>query len=56
MYLQKLDEYMLQVFDKIPAHQLKVKTFFDNKARPRDFQVGDIVLLWDKIHESRGSH
>lgn len=28
MYLQKLDEDMLQVFDRISAHQLRVKDIF----------------------------
>ncbi|KAH9322853.1 hypothetical protein KI387_017492, partial [Taxus chinensis] len=56
MYLLKMDEDRMQVFDRISAHQLKVKSLFDKKARPKYFQVGDIVLLWDKRHESRGSH
>ncbi|KAH9315505.1 hypothetical protein KI387_024132, partial [Taxus chinensis] len=56
MYLHKLNEDRLEVTDKISAHQQKVKVLFDKKARFRDFQVGDTVLLWDKRHEPRGSH
>ncbi|KAH9294727.1 hypothetical protein KI387_038315, partial [Taxus chinensis] len=56
MYLHKLNEDRLVVADRISVHQQKVKVLFDKKARFRDFQVGDIVLLWDKRHEPRGSH
>ncbi|KAH9317050.1 hypothetical protein KI387_018819, partial [Taxus chinensis] len=51
-----VDEDRLQVVDRIVAHQFKVKALFDKKAKPRVFQVGDIMLLWDKRHEPRGSH
>ncbi|KAH9302229.1 hypothetical protein KI387_013812, partial [Taxus chinensis] len=56
MYLHKLNEDRLEVADRIAAHQQKVKILFDKKARSREFQVGDTVLLWDKRHEPRGSH
>jgi hypothetical protein len=29
---------------------------FDRKAKGKTFQVGDIVLLWDKIIETLGDH
>ncbi|KAH9288760.1 hypothetical protein KI387_032877, partial [Taxus chinensis] len=38
VYLQNLNEDKLQIFDRISAHQLKVKALFDKTARPRDFQ------------------
>lgn len=56
MYLQKLNEEKLQVVNRISTHQLKVKSLFDTKAKPRTFQVGNNVLLWDKRHEPQGSH
>ncbi|KAH9328765.1 hypothetical protein KI387_000873, partial [Taxus chinensis] len=52
----KLDEDRKHVFDRISTHQQKVKALFEKKSGPRDFQVGDIVLLWDKRHEPHGSH
>ncbi|KAH9319952.1 hypothetical protein KI387_021721, partial [Taxus chinensis] len=56
MYLKKLNEDRMQVFDRISSHQEKVKSLFDKKTRSRDFKFGNIVLLWDKRHEPRGSH
>ena len=29
---------------------------FDKSARPRAFQIGDTVLLWDKRREKLGKH
>ena len=33
-----------------------MKGTFDKSARQRSFQVGDIVLLWDKRREKPGKH
>ena len=33
-----------------------MKGTFDKSARSRSFQVGDIVLLWDKRREKAGKH
>lgn len=53
MYLTKLQEERVEVVDRITQHQERVKKIFDKKARQRDFEVGDQVLLWDKRHEPK---
>lgn len=56
MYLTKLEEEWEKLIENITKHQRRVKTFFDKKARPLKFMQGDLVLLWDKRHESKGKH
>ena len=45
-----------QVADKALVFQDKVKKIFDRKAKPDDFQQGDLVLKWDARHEDKGKH
>ena len=33
-----------------------MKKIFDRKAKPDDFQQGDLVLKWDARHEDKGKH
>jgi hypothetical protein len=34
-----------------------VKRWFDkNKAKEKNFEVGDFVLKWDKVNEPKGKH
>lgn len=56
LYLMKLEEERVEVVDKITQHQERVKRIFYKKARQRDFEIGDKVLLWDKRHEPKGMH
>jgi hypothetical protein len=42
--------------DKSQAFQDKVKKVFDRKAKPNDFQQGDLILKWDARHEDKGKH
>ena len=38
-------------------HQALVKSSFDsNMISRKDFQMGDLVLKWDKAHEKKGKH
>ena len=38
-------------------HQALVKASFDsNMISRKDFQMGDLVLKWDKAHEEKGKH
>ncbi|KAH9320373.1 hypothetical protein KI387_043969 [Taxus chinensis] len=48
MYLTELEEKRVRVVERITEHQNQVKRLFDKKAKQRDFQVGDLVLMWDK--------
>ena len=55
--LIKLEEVRAQAKRKLDQHQLVVKSWFDsNSASDRNFEVGDLVLKWDKPHEGKGEH
>jgi transposase InsO family protein len=55
--LMKLEEVRAQAKRKLDQHQLLVKSWFDsNSASDRNFEVGDLVLKWDKPHEGKGEH
>jgi hypothetical protein len=55
--LLKLKEVRAQVKWKLDQHQLIVKNWFDsNSASDRNFEVGDLVLKWDKPHERKREH
>ncbi|KAH9306641.1 hypothetical protein KI387_011045, partial [Taxus chinensis] len=53
MYLAELEEKRVRVVDRITEHQNQVKKLFDKKAKQRNFEVGDLVLLWDKRREPK---
>jgi hypothetical protein len=53
----KLEEVRAQDKRKLDQHQLLVKICFDsNSVSDRNFEVGDLVLKWDKPHEGKGEH
>jgi hypothetical protein len=53
----KLEEVRAQDKRKLDQHQLVVKSWFDsNSTSDRNFEVGDLVLKWDKPHEGKGEH
>ena len=33
-----------------------MKEIFDRRTKPDDFQLGDVVLLWDAPHEDKEKH
>ena len=33
-----------------------MKEIFDRRKKPNDFQMGDVVFLWDAPHEEKGKH
>jgi hypothetical protein len=42
---------------KFLAHQQIVNRWFDkHKAKENNFEVGDLVLKWDKVNEPKGKH
>ena len=42
---------------KFIAHQKIVNRWFDNhKAKEKSFEVGDLVLKWDRENEPKGKH
>jgi hypothetical protein len=55
--LMNLEEVRAQDKRKLDQHQLLVKIWFDsNSSSDRNFEVGDLVLKWDKPHEGKGEH
>jgi hypothetical protein len=55
--LLNLEEICDKTKSKFEAHQQTVKHWFDKKsAGEKEFQVGDLVLKWDKSHEDKGKH
>jgi hypothetical protein len=55
--LLKLEEVRTQAKKKLDQHQQIVKIWFDsNSSSDRNFDVGDLVLKWDKSHEGKGEH
>ena len=30
--------------------------FYKHKARKKEFEVGDLVLKWDHLHDEKGKH
>jgi hypothetical protein len=55
--LLKLEEVRAQAKRKLDQHQLIVKNWFDsNSTSDRNFEVGDLVLKWNKPHEGKEEH
>ena len=55
--LLKLEEERNNTKHKFLKHQTTVKRWFDSdKSSDREFQIGDLVLKWDKAHEEVGKH
>ena len=54
--LVELDEVRRRAVEKSISNQDKVKKNFDKSSKPRSFQKGDTVLLWDKRREKPGKH
>lgn len=41
---------------KLSNYQQKMKSLFDNKAKDRPLQLGDLVPRWDVRWEDKGKH
>jgi hypothetical protein len=55
--LLKLEELRTRAKERLNQHQRIVKIWFDSSsALYRNFEVGDLVLKWDKPHEGKGEH
>jgi hypothetical protein len=55
--LLKLEEVRTRAKERLNQHQHIVKSWFDSSsASDRNFEVGDLVLKWDKPHEGKGEH
>ena len=57
MEIIKLEEQREQAKKTHAYHQALVKSSFDSNIMTRkEFEVGDLVLKWDKAHEEKGKH
>jgi hypothetical protein len=55
--LLKLEEVRTRAKERLDQHQHIVKSWFDSSSSSdRNFEVGDLVLKWDKPHEGKGEH
>jgi hypothetical protein len=55
--LLKLEEEREKYKRKLEQHQEVVKHWFDKSSiGNKNFQVGDLVLKWDKANEPNGKH
>eukprot|EP00253_Pinus_taeda_P006300 PITA_06300 len=57
MEIIKLEERREQAKKTHAHHQALIKSSFDSSIMTRkNFQMGDLVLKWDKAHEEKGKH
>eukprot|EP00253_Pinus_taeda_P031038 PITA_31038 len=55
--LVRLEELREKAKNKFINHQMIVKRWFDRHlAGDKDYQVGELVLKWDKLNEPKGKH
>jgi hypothetical protein len=55
--LLKLEEVRMWEKHKLDQHQQIVKSWFDTSSSSKiNFNVGDLVLKWDKAHENKGEN
>lgn len=53
----KLQEERMKEKEKFSLHHNCIKRWFDRKsAGKNNFNVGDLILKWDKAHEDKGKH
>ena len=53
----KLKEEINKAKEKFHVHQQRIKRWFDKHVvGDKQFQVGDLILKWDKASETRGKH
>ena len=53
--LLKLEEEKKKTREKFAMHQGQIKRWIDkNSTKNKVFEVGDLVLKWDKAHEDKG--
>jgi hypothetical protein len=53
--LLNLEENHAKARTKFEDHQQTIKHWFDKKSvGEKDFEVGNLVLKWDKPHEDKG--
>eukprot|EP00253_Pinus_taeda_P020684 PITA_20684 len=55
--LVRLEELRDKAINKFRNHQMTMKRWFDRHlAGHKDYQVGELVLKWDRLNEPKGKH
>eukprot|EP00253_Pinus_taeda_P025118 PITA_25118 len=55
--LMRLEELRDKAINKFRNHQMIIKIWFDHHVvGDEDFQIGELVLKWDKLSEPKGKH
>ena len=54
--LVELEETRNQVNQRLTKYQEKMKDLFDQHAKDKKMQVGDLVIIWDIRREEKGKH
>ena len=54
--LVELEETRSQVNQRLAEYQEKMKNIFDQRAKERKLQIGDMVLRWDVRRAEKGKH
>jgi len=55
--LLKLEEIRNKAMQTFSNYQKIIKRWFDSHlVSNKDFDIGDLVLKWDKCHENKGKH
>ena len=54
--IKQIIELRDKAYDKVQIHQEKMKNTFDKKIKEDIFQIDDLVLKWDALHEDKGKH
>jgi hypothetical protein len=45
-----------EVYNKTQVVQESIKKIFDKRTEEDDFELGDLVLIWDAQNEDKGKH
>ena len=45
-----------EVYNKTQVVQESIKQIFDKRTKEDDFELGDLVLIWDARNEDKGKH
>ena len=55
-HLAEIHQIREQLVEKSATHQKKIKEAFEKRRKSDNFQVGDLVLKWDALKETKGNH
>ena len=52
----ELQQQREKIFDRTQKFEDNMKDIFDKTTKPDEFQLGDVVFLWDAPHEEKWKH